>query len=235
MKIILSYISFFLLTIVYGQEKTLNTIKHIDTTLYLGYNCEDSIDIKSVNFLHINLIHKCDDESNEYHKDSIVNAQLRLNNRLKLSNIDTLVIEYFSENFDIFDLLNQFEDIKIVRLISGGTIELLPNDNMITSNKSKNIESLELYARSLKIDLNALDYFGVKKLWIDVEQEDKLGYISLLFYSMGIDKVYLPPYFPERKKFCKRNQHKFKNKNVFSVGYSFDVLSEDPGEWPKVK
>lgn len=216
-------------------QKPSNSGKHIDTVLYLGYHCNDSINISSVHFLHIDLIHKCDDESNSYDKDSIMNAQSRLTNRLKLFNIDTLIIEYFSENINVFDILNKIENIKVVRLISGDTIELLSDNKIAESNLSKNFESLELYARSLKIDLSKLDYFGIKKLWVDVEQEDKLRHISFLSYSTAIENVYLSNYFPKRKKFCKKNQHKFKNKNVFSVGYSFDISPKNPGEWPSVK
>lgn len=216
----------------YSQNKTIHS--HIDTSLYLGYNCMQLIDIDSVDFLHIDLVFTCEDESNTYDKDSINNNQNRLVDRLKLTHIDTLVIEYFSENFNVFDLLNQLENVKIVRLISGGSIELTPTEKMV-SEKAKKIESLELYARSLKIDLRALDFWEIKNLWIDVEQEEKGKHILFSFESKNIENVYLADYFPKRKKFCKKNQGRFEHSNVFSVDHSFDIPSKNMGEWPSVK
>lgn len=211
----------------FGQETNRPKLEFLDTLLCIHSDSNEPLVIDSVSFLMIDLQLDC----KAFFNDDKQQHQNKLAQILKVSNVDTLVIEFFNFNYNILDLLTSFKNVNTIRLFS--------NDTLVLSGDIHNIDlsinSLELYASELIIDLAIIDSLNISNLWIDVFQEDQVDHISFLSTSQKLENLFISTSFSRKNKFRKRNKHRFINKKVIKIKDSSDCYITDKGSWPKYK
>lgn len=209
MKCLVTFFTF-LLNLQANASSQFDSMK-VDTSVVLGVNNNEVLILDSKSFVELKIMFNESLIKGDYFSDSIIKYQNSLFKRLRLTNIDTLLIDGFLEKIDISNLLASFENVNAVIIHSYGDIQIIKPCN----NPKSKIDFIQLVSvTSLEVDLQVVDFFQVSALVLDVEQENKYEHLCIENKSDSLKELIFSSYFPKFRKFVRKNKLKNINEQI---------------------